>query len=172
VDAGLAHGAGPEGFGEDGFADEGGAGVLHAVAEVEDDGLGVEGFAGGEGGAGVLAAAALHAGVEAEELLAVELADVGDADLAGFLDLGDVDLGQGAVVALGFERDVDRGPVTMWKRRVRGRVTNIAATMKEWTHQTDRCNVFVAGSESQDRSVTSTRWPTGEKTATWPGTAV
>ena len=66
-------------------------GRLHQPLQILHDGLGRERLSGGERRAGIIAAAALHAGVEAQQLLLVEVRDLRDADHAGFLDLLDGD---------------------------------------------------------------------------------
>ena len=64
---------------------------FHQRLHVLHDALGRERFAGGISRAGLLAAAALHAGVEAQQLLPVEVRYFRDTDHAGFLDLLDRD---------------------------------------------------------------------------------
>ncbi len=84
-DAGVAGGAGPEGFFGD-AGDEVFAGGDAAV-DIGDDLLGVEDFADVVGGADFGAATTGHAGVEGEEVPAGVLLGLGDADDAGFFDL-------------------------------------------------------------------------------------
>ena len=64
-------------------------GHLHQPLQVLHDRLGRERLAGGERRTRLLATTALHAGVETQQLLLVEVRDLRDADHAGFLDVLD-----------------------------------------------------------------------------------
>ena len=91
--AGVTRGARPDGLGLNRVAVQCnrpavGRG-LHQSLQILHDSLGREQLAGGKRWTGIVTSAALHAGVEAQQLLLVEVCDLRDADHAGFLDLLD-----------------------------------------------------------------------------------